>query len=131
MKDSIEFAKWFVDGHAGFEVTMVGHSKGGAESMANAVATNTNGIAFNPSLPSLFFNGILRDYFSYDKKITSYMVKGDMLTSVVGRSTIAEPIYLPDQNKIKWNDSALTRIAKAYKNHSMDSVIKALKERFK
>ena len=28
---------------------MVGHSKGGAESTVNAVATNKNGIAFNPA----------------------------------------------------------------------------------
>ena len=44
---SLEKAKEFVKDHSE-EVTFIGHSKGGAEAVINAVATNKNCIVFNP-----------------------------------------------------------------------------------
>lgn len=56
--NSINFATNFVKNNSQ-EVTFIGHSKGGAEAMANAVATNNNCITFNPStlnFKSYFFH---------------------------------------------------------------------------
>ncbi|WP_175400644.1 hypothetical protein [Paenibacillus sp. KS1] len=47
MKDSIKKSTEFVNANKGKEITMVGHSKGGAEATANAVANNKNAITFN------------------------------------------------------------------------------------
>jgi RHS repeat-associated protein len=51
MKDSISESRYFVANHKDSEITMVGHSKGGAEAVANAVANNKNAITFNPAAP--------------------------------------------------------------------------------
>jgi len=49
--ESMGFAMGFVLKHLGAEVTMVGHSKGGGETICNALATNTNCITFNTMNP--------------------------------------------------------------------------------
>ncbi len=88
MKDSIREAKDFVASHSGNEVTMVGHSKGGAEAVANAVATNTNCIVFNPATTFLQSYGLTEKDYTADMYV--YAVAGEPLTTL--ESFFSKPI---------------------------------------
>ncbi len=79
MKASIQSAKDFVEANKNAHITFVGHSKGGAEALANAKATNKNAIVFNPAIPNYEFYG-LGDTI-YTAKATSYVVIGEVLSS--------------------------------------------------
>lgn len=97
MKDSIKFAKKFADIHKNSNITFIGHSKGGAEAIANAVATNGNAIVFNPATVDL------KDYSlstkNYKGNISSYVVQGeilDFLSPVLGKNIGTEiPLESP------------------------------------
>lgn len=78
MTESIEKAEYFAKGDWGnYEITFIGHSKGGAEAAANAIATNKNAILFNPAELSTVNHGF--DIFSYTANLTAYVVIGEPL----------------------------------------------------
>ncbi|WP_268627282.1 hypothetical protein [Paenibacillus alvei] len=77
MKDSIKKSTEFVNANKGKEITMVGHSKGGAEATANAVANNRNAITFNTAPAVLGVNGLSDK--DYTGSMTHYVVKGGVV----------------------------------------------------
>ena len=92
---SIFFAKEFVDSHIGYEVTMVGHSKGGGEAIANALATNTNCITFNPRNENYSAYGLNSN--NYTGIMTHYIVDGEILSSLIGKPQIGNVVTVPTQ----------------------------------
>ncbi|KJB84891.1 hypothetical protein AZ66_28070, partial [Paenibacillus sp. E194] len=136
LKDSIEIASKFINSHNNSEVTMVGHSKGGAEAAANAIVTNKNAILFNPAKLSININTkVGLHYQVYTAKINAYVVNGDILNEMFGKVATpgGEVYYLRNQYPIgKWNVWNFTKnIENSIENHSMGSVINALKEKNK
>ena len=114
MKDSIREAKEFVEEHSDANITFVGHSKGGAEAVANAVATNRNSIVFNPATTSLSAYDLSSKKYSAD--MTVYVVKGEILNTLLGPiSTPIDKLVYLDGAKGNWIDK-----------HSMNSVIERL-----
>ena len=68
-------------------ITFVGHSKGGAEALANAKATNKDVIVFNPAIPNYKRYGLRKKYTA---KAESYVVKGEILsTAYSGAEAVA------------------------------------------
>lgn len=128
MLDSIAEAKDFVTNHSYNEITMVGHSKGGAEAAANAVATNKNSIIFNPATVNLEAYGLSSS--NYSASMTSFIVQGEILNSAEGlfSNPIDKAVYLPQQHGGHWYQLWQTSIIDMIRNHMMDSVINALKE---
>jgi len=122
MKASIKIASDFVKDHKKTEITMVGHSKGGAEATANAVATNKNCIVFNPADPNLGAYGL--NASNCNKSLISYVVKGEILSYVEGVDKMLWSVrFLKQQyGSVCGNLSIQDRI----NNHSMDSVIAGL-----
>ena len=57
------------------DLTFVGHSKGGAEATANAVATNRDAYVFNPAAVNLKAYGLSSK--DYTASMTAFVVKGD------------------------------------------------------
>jgi fermentation-respiration switch protein FrsA (DUF1100 family) len=94
MKASIQAAENFAKNNPYSRITFVGHSKGGAEAIANAVATGKDAIVFNPATAMLSEYGLDAD--AYEGKITSYVVEGEILDglSVVLGKNIGEEIQL-------------------------------------
>lgn len=96
------------------DITFIGHSKGGAEAAANAIATNKNAILFNPATVALSEYNLNDE--NYIGNMTAYIVEGEILNSIF--KYISEPIdnvkYLsyPDGNM--------------FDKHSIKTVIKAL-----
>ena len=123
MKDSISKATAFVENHLENEVTMVGHSKGGAEAVANAVATNTNCIVFNPATTFLSSYGL--NSSKYHKNMTVYIVQGELLNKIEGSfSTPIDKLIILNQKYS--TDSELPmykRLYNSYLNHGINSVI--------
>ncbi|MFD0618508.1 hypothetical protein ACFQZR_13655 [Paenibacillus sp. GCM10027629] len=103
--------------------------RGGAEALANAVTTNTNAITFNPAIPYPNVYDLLKK--KYKGNATNYVVKGEILNYVLGTASVGKTEYLPIQHK--WTTwEFFTRgvdaiVKKRIENHSMDSVINALK----
>ncbi|PPA86071.1 hypothetical protein C4A75_05575 [Brevibacillus laterosporus] len=128
MLDSIAAAKYFVKKQSRNEITMIGHSKGGAEAAANAVATNKNSIIFNPATVNLEAYGL--SHLNYSASMTAFIVKGDILNSAEGwfSKPIDTAVYLPKQHGGTWKDLWITGPNDGIKNHAMDAVKKALKE---
>ncbi|MNW39517.1 hypothetical protein D3C74_166070 [compost metagenome] len=126
MEDSIEKSTAFVNAHKDNEITMVGHSKGGAEATANAVANNKNAITFNTALVHLYAYGLSKS--GYTATMTHYVVKGEILNYIFTAPSIGKTVYLPQQHKIKWWHASLYVTNQRIKNHSMKSVINALEE---
>jgi RHS repeat-associated protein len=116
MKDSIAFSRDFVKDNANARITFVGHSKGGAEAAANAVATNRNAILFNPATVNLKAYGLSSSKYTGDMK--AYIVKGEILNKAEGwfSKPIGSAVYLPKQS------------GGAVDNHLMPSVKKALSQ---
>ncbi|GJM80347.1 hypothetical protein HMSSN139_28430 [Paenibacillus sp. HMSSN-139] len=129
MKDSISKSEYFVANHKNAEITMVGHSKGGAEALANAVANNKNAITFNPADPNLIQYDLSKK--GYKGNATNYVVSGEILNWALGEASVGKTKYLPIQHKwTVWEfltKGADEIIDKRIQNHSMDSVISALK----
>ena len=119
MSESIANAEYFSNGDCGnYEITFIGHSKGGAEAAANAVATNRNAILFNPAAVALNEYGLNANTYSAD--MTVYVVKGEplnALNSLLGAKAIDKYETLPFYS---WNP---------IKNHSMEAVKSGVKGR--
>lgn len=118
-----------MESHSGYEVTMVGHSKGGAEAVANAVATNTDCIVFNPATTFLGSYGLSSKNYSAEMYV--YAVKGEPLTSA--ESFFSKPIdkfvelKSKKMPKRKWWEFKKIMEDLVYL-HSMEAVIWGLKE---
>ena len=80
MTASIENAKNFVNKYPNAHVTFVGHSKGGAEAISNALATDKDAITFNSARPNYKAYGL--DNEGYNGTITPFVVQGEILSSV-------------------------------------------------
>lgn len=129
MSDSIEAAKRFRAKNPKSEITMVGHSKGGAEANANAVAIDSNFIIFNPAQVNWDALG-LNPGICWRGHKTIFIVKGEAL-SIVERpvkQVHCDTIFLPQQYEGHWYDSLKQTVSNAVSNHSIEAVIEALKE---
>ena len=112
----INFAKNFKNDNQDSNITIVGHSKGGAEAAAAAVATNSNSILFNPASVALNEYGL--NSKNYTANMTAYVVNGEILNNIFG--AISKPI--DNFQYIYYNEGdSITK-------HTMDAVIPALKE---
>ena len=127
MKLSLDTAKWFSDSHANQEITFVGHSKGGGEAMANAVATNRNAITFNPAKANLaVYTETKNARKSYTGTMTHYVVEGEILNDKFGNPSMGTTVKLPTQVAIEpWTFAAW---GQRTDNHHMWAVKAALKE---
>lgn len=122
---SISIAIDFVQNHIYSEVTMVGHSKGGAEAILNALKTGKNAIVFNPAKPTL--NGLSKS----GNSLQAFVVTGDILHGMQGSlPDIIDTTYLSRQYKGKerYSHSHGYDIRHEIFPHSMEAVIQALKE---
>ena len=122
---SISIAIDFVQNHIYSEVTMVGHSKGGAEAILNALKTGKNAIVFNPAKPTL--NGLSKN----GNFLQAFVVTGDILHGMQGPlPDIIDTTYLPRQyrGKERYSHSHGYDIRHEIFPHSMEAVIQALKE---
>ena len=132
MKDSIAFANEFVKEHPNAQITFVGHSKGGAEAAANAVATKKDCIIFNPATVFLSEYGLSSD--NYSANMTAYIVEGEFLNNIFGAisAPIDEVHYLKEPTWTSIIKSLLGSpafwIADSFNKHSMDTVIDLLEE---
>ena len=133
MWDAINAGKYFSDTHSKYEITFVGHSKGGAEAASAAVATAyRNAILFNPAISNLSDYGLSAKNYTGNMQI--YIVEGEILHTMqgwfsgppIGKNS--EIVYLPQQHKFKWSDTTPGRVNKRIQNHLMPAVISALKE---
>ncbi|WRS28607.1 RHS repeat-associated core domain-containing protein [Oscillospiraceae bacterium MB08-C2-2] len=125
-KDSITESTNFVSSHKDNEITMVGHSKGGAEAILNAMANDKNCITFNPANPNYSTYGLEKD--NYTASMTNYIVKDEILHQSVGSPSIGATVYLPSPYRIHWWDRPKRRISTLTKNHHMEAVRKALQK---
>ena len=122
MWHSLAFAESFCRKHKKQKITFVGHSKGGAEAMANAVVTNRNCIVFNPAVVYYKPYGLRKKREQYTALISAYFVEGEFLTGVLQKRQkriIKDHVMLPSQYKRG------SRMA-AFKNHTMYAVNRAL-----
>jgi RHS repeat-associated protein len=81
------------------DLTFVGHSKGGAEAAANAVATNKDAYVFNPAAVNLNAYGM--DSKNYSASMTAFVVKGDPVAKtypLLFANPIDKLIMLPRQS---------------------------------
>ena len=131
MKDSLIKVRDFVDKHPGKSITFVGHSKGGAEAVANAVATNKNVIIFNPAQVSLKNNGLENEYKNYTGNITSYVVDGEILYNIFG-SPIGDVELLPTMYYTGYpKELGFINVKNSIDNHYMSTVKVLIEQREK
>ena len=119
MGETIAFARDIVSRNRDAIITFVGHSKGGAEAAAMAVATNKDAILFNPARPNYSAYGVPIE--SYEGTMTSYVVRGEILNNAL--FFLPKPtqnvVPLPSQS---WNP---------FTNHGMDVVNQAISQYMK
>ena len=132
MRDSIRLSKEYYEKlkkcGGEVELTMVGHSKGGAEAAANAVASNVNAIVFNPATTFLSSYGLSAK--TYTANMTVFVVQGEAVHGALW--VLSKPIdtlvFLPAQYVSPlwevWNFPL-----NAIKNHDIDAVIWGLLEK--
>lgn len=136
MKDSIEFAKKFVEDHPNSNIVFAGHSKGGAEAAANAVATGKKAFLFNPAKANFEAYGLDAD--EYDSKMTTFVVDGELLSELLEDlplETIGDKIIIDKKGFFErlYNDtyritplSKFYQIKKSLNDHSMERVIESM-----
>jgi len=119
-------------------LTFVGHSKGGAEASANAVATGKNAIVFNPAYANLSAYDLGNS--NYTESLKSYVVKGDILDTVnsatrfiVSGKKIGTRHDLKQQHFVSgWVKLTIAKttaqVTAGVKNHLMGAVISALEK---
>ncbi len=81
MKKVVVYAKYLVKKYEGADITFIGHSKGGAEAQAMALATDRNAVVFNtaPLLPNL--QGLGKENANYTGRIDSFVVENEALNN--------------------------------------------------
>ena len=128
MKLSIAYANEFVKDNPNTDITFTGHSKGGAEAAANAVATGKNAIIFNPATVNLKAYGL--DGKKYEANMMAYIVKGEILNNIFGK--ISTPIDAKTMLPTPFLSifiGCFSETAASINSHSMNSVIKGLKKK--
>ncbi|HBX87542.1 MAG TPA: hypothetical protein DEG09_02870, partial [Marinilabiliaceae bacterium] len=123
----------FVRKHSGIEITFIGHSKGGAEAAANAVATNKNAILFNPMTVNLkAYQGTNKDKAEkYSASMTAFIVEGEILNKVFGpiSKPIDKKVDLSQKHNTKsWYIPDALKTINSIRNHLMDAVIWGLRK---
>ena len=113
METSILFAENFVQDHPDAHITFVGHSKGGAEAAANAVATNSNAILFNPATVNFTVYGLNSN--NYTSEMAACVVSGEILETIF--ASISVPI---DE---KYSIDAPFYYRTALDKHSINAII--------
>lgn len=128
MWDAINYGTEFVNAKSGYEITFVGHSKGGAEAASTATATNRSAIIFNPATSNLSAYGLSSS--NYTASMKAFIVKGDIVNTAEGwfSRPIDEMVMLPQQHGGKWHDLWQTSLYQSIQNHLMDAVKEALRE---
>lgn len=130
MWKSIAYARRFVNRNPHAEITFVGHSKGGAEAVANAVRTGKNAIVFNTAVA--FLKKYNLDFAAHQGEIAEYTVTGDLLNRVEGwlpqpvDRLVCLPAQYPAHTGISFVD-----VWNGVGNHRMEAVRKALEEQRK
>ena len=127
MWDAINYSVEFTNSHSQ-EIAFIGHSKGGAEALAAAVATGKNAIAFNPAKPNL------KDYNlsegNYDGNAISYVVRGEILNNLFGEPGIVRVEYLKQKYKTPWyfvgNARNIANLVNPILNHFMEAVLSGI-----
>ena len=114
MQLGIIYAMNFSNKHKDSEITFIGHSKGGAEAAAAALATNKDALLFNPATVNPYAYGLNTKNYTAD--MTAYIVEGEILNNIFG--WMSTPI-----GDLKWLNSSETS---ASKKHSIRAVIEAL-----
>lgn len=127
MKLSIDYAKWFAENHSDKKITFIGHSKGGGEAMAMAVATNNDCITFNPAKANLkVYDGTKNKIDSYTGTMTHYIVEGEILNHLFGNPSTGTTVKLRTQVPIE--SGSVNAWGQRIDNHHMWAVKEALKE---
>ena len=129
MWEAIGFGQAFVRTNSGKEITFVGHSKGGAEAAAAAIATNSNAIIFNPAnLNTWDYNLNAGDYSG---NMTQYVVQKEILSEIglgpvsTNRVPTIQTVSLKKRLPML---AGLTEKAIQIYNHSMNAVKYGLKK---
>ena len=125
MKASIDFAKEFVSAHLDADITFTGHSKGGAEAAANAVATGKNAVIFNPASVNLKAYGL--DGENYNARMMAYIVRGEALNSLFG--LVSKPIDQKTMLPRPWFSFIFHGAIGAINSYLMGSVISGMKRK--
>ena len=115
-------------------ITFVGHSKGGAEAVANSFATGRNAIVFNPAeLMSFWYIGSSRtsgdiQTFIVNTDILDHVKRGTFLRFIGRNSSNGELTRLgrPDNRGFDFLSRSLSEIGISFGNHSIAAVIEAL-----
>lgn len=129
---AINKSKEFVDSHSNYEITMVGHSKGGGEAIAAAVKNNKKAITFNAA------NFKFADYGLSKKNasgVNNYYVRGEFLHLAIKRSSYGKNHWLETQYYMidkQWSFDIFgqpiqidVRVPDPIANHGMSAVKKA------
>jgi len=118
-EDAIAEGEAFVRKNPNAHITFIGHSKGGGEALAAAVATNKNAIVFNPMAPNLVAYGLNAAQWRYSASATAYIVDWEILKILnyfgVSMPSLVKQVPLDRQS------------LNPFTNHSMESVISALR----
>ncbi len=123
MWDAINYSVDFANSHSQ-EITFVGHSKGGAEALSSAIATQKNAIVFNPAKPNYDDYGL--SLVNYTGKSISYVVRGEILNEMFGEPGVGEVKYLDTQYTTPWylygNAKEIVDMAYSILNHLRPAV---------
>lgn len=122
----INFTRDFSEYAGGKKITFVGHSKGGAEAAAAAVATNRDAILFNPANTNLKDYGL--DGNRYTGNMVQYVVENEILSNI-GVGPVS-PTRIPNIRTafIKHDEFSLGTLKEQLNNHSMETIIYELEE---
>ena len=131
---SIAIVQKFCEEHPDSKVTFVGHSKGGAEATANALATNRNAIVFNTA--TLNEKAYDLDQSKYRANMTVFTVEGEVLSVLFGpmSTPVDKQIIIGKDNiwkKFFKNATMIGQIHSAielFSNHSIEKVIEVLQK---
>ena len=104
------------------EITMVGHSKGGAEAIANAVATDKNAMVFNPRIPNLYAYNL--DPSKYSGKIWQYVLEGELISFLFGVNKVG--VKHEEITLFSTNTNYGSWLKAIEMKHYMDAVFEAL-----
>ena len=121
---AISKSKEFVDSYSSYEITMVGHSKGGGEAIAAATKNGKNAITFNAANFKFMSYGLSKKNAS---GVNNYYVHGEILHSLIGRSSYGTNHWVDTQYYI-YETSILgiqIKIPDPIANHSMDAFKRA------
>jgi len=128
MQESIEYAELYAGKYDGYELTFVGHSKGGAEAALNAVRTGKNAILFNPMSVMFSADGLEQKRKNYKGNIVSYVVAGDPLNMLFGEMPVGRTVYLPQQAPYSIWSGIMDIPGNLIINHDSPGIRKALEQ---